>query len=55
MGPVIADVGNQRRDGGWDKAQALTFEDARRSDIAASTAELQNLGLSTAGMENFLQ
>ena len=55
MGPVIADVGNHGRDGGWDKAQALTFEDARRSDIAASITELQNLLLSTAGMENFLQ
>ena len=55
MGPVIADVGNHGRDGGWDKAQALSFEDARRSDIAASITELQNLVLSTAGMENFLQ
>jgi hypothetical protein len=55
MGPVIADVGNHGRDSSWDKAQALTFEHARRSDIAASITELQNLLLSTAGMENFLQ
>ena len=54
MGPVIADVDNHGRVGGWDKAQALSFEDARRSDIAGIT-ELQNLVLSTAGMENFLQ
>ena len=55
MGPVIADVGNHSRLDGWDKAQALSFEYARRSDIAASITELQNLVLSTAGMENFLQ
>ncbi len=55
MGPVIADVGNHGRVDGWDKAQALSFENARRSDIAASITELQNLVLSTAGMENFLQ
>jgi hypothetical protein len=55
MGPVIADVGNHGRVGGWDKAQALSFQDSRRSDIAASITELQNLVLSTAGMENFLQ
>lgn len=55
MGPVIADVGNHGRDGGWDEAQALSFEDARRSDIAASITELQNLVLTTAGMEDFLQ
>src|ERR1700735_692407 len=55
MGPVIADVGNHSRDGGWDKAQALSSEDSRRSDIAASITELQNLVLSTAGVEYFLQ
>ena len=55
MGPVIADVGNHGRLDGWDRNKALSFENARRSDIAASITELQNLVLTTAGMEDFLQ
>jgi GAF domain-containing protein len=55
MGRVIADVGNHGRTGGRDKAQALTPEDPRRDDVAASITELQHLVLATASMQNFLQ